>query len=51
MTLGFLLLLASFICFLLATFGVNTGRVSVGWLGLALWVLAVLSGGAGVHIR
>jgi uncharacterized membrane protein YdcZ (DUF606 family) len=36
------LLIAALVCALLATFGVPTSRVQVGWLGIALVVLALI---------
>jgi len=35
-----LLLLIAVILLFLAAFGVNAPRVSLGWLGLALWALS-----------
>jgi len=35
-----LLLLAAIILLALQAFGVNAPRVSLGWLGLALWALS-----------
>jgi len=32
------------ILLLLASFNVPTGRVSIGWLGLAFWVLSTIWG-------
>lgn len=40
--LTLLLLVAALVCFLLASFGVPTSRVSVGWLGAALVTIALL---------
>jgi hypothetical protein len=40
--LHFLLLVLAFICFVLAAFGVNLGRVGLLPLGLACWVLTLL---------
>ncbi len=31
-----------FVLLALAAFGVNAGRVSLGWLGLAVWALVAL---------
>lgn len=45
LTLHLLLLLLAFVCFVLAALGVNSPRVSLLPLGLALWVLALLLGG------
>jgi hypothetical protein len=42
MTLHTVLFLVAAICFALAAFGVSTGRVSIGWLGLLAWVLTNL---------
>ena len=35
------LLVAAFICLLLAAWGVSHPRINFGWLGLALWVLTI----------
>jgi hypothetical protein len=40
--LDLLLLIGAAVCFGLAAFGVNAGRVSLMPLGLLLWVLAQL---------
>jgi hypothetical protein len=37
-----LLMVAAVVCLFLAAFGVGVRRVAIGWLGLALWALAVL---------
>ena len=37
-----ILLIASVICLALAAFGVPAGRVHLGWLGMALFVLTFL---------
>lgn len=44
-----ILLLAALVCFLLAAFGVPTSRVSIGWIGLACWVLVPLLAAIGAH--
>lgn len=41
MTVALILLVLAFVLLLLAAFNVNPPRVSLGWLGLALWLLAV----------
>jgi hypothetical protein len=38
MTISLLLYIIALILLLLAAFGVNPPRVSLGWLGLALWL-------------
>jgi hypothetical protein len=48
MTLSTILMAVALICFVLAAFGVRTGKVSMVALGLAFWVLATLVGA--VHI-
>ena len=48
MTLSTIFLAIALICFVLAAFGVKTGKVSILALGLAFWVLATLVGA--VHI-
>jgi hypothetical protein len=40
-----LLLVFAFVCLLLAAFGVAVRRVSLGWLGLAAWMLTVVMSG------
>lgn len=44
--LVFLLLLAGFICFLVAAAGVGVGRVNLIALGLAFWIFTALLGAA-----
>ncbi len=39
--LHLILIIAALVCFLLATFGVQT-RISIGWLGAALLTLTLL---------
>jgi hypothetical protein len=46
MTLSTVFLIVAFICFVLATVGVPTGRWSLLAIGLAFWVLADLLGSA-----
>lgn len=46
MTIATVLLVLALVCFVLATFGANVPRVNLVALGLSLWVLAVLLGGA-----
>lgn len=43
-TLPLLLMIIAIILLVLAGFGVSAGRVSLGWIGLASWALAVLLG-------
>jgi hypothetical protein len=38
------LVIVAFILLLLAAFNVPSGPVSIGWLGLAFWVLSTLWG-------
>jgi hypothetical protein len=49
MTIGFILLLLAFICFLLATIPVPV-RINLVALGLALWVLSLLIGSFPTHL-
>lgn len=42
--LGTILMVFSFVLFCLAAANVNHPRISLGWLGLAFWVLAILFG-------
>ena len=40
MSIALLLYVIAFVLLLLAAFGVVASRVSLGWLGLALWLAA-----------
>jgi len=42
MTLSLILMVLAFVLLLVASAGVNPPRVSLGWLGMAVWALAVL---------
>jgi hypothetical protein len=42
LTVDLILLIAAFICFVLAAIGINSPRVGLVPLGLALWVLTAL---------
>ena len=42
LTVDLVLLIAAFICFVLAAIGVNAPRVGLVPLGLALWVLTAI---------
>ncbi len=44
MTLSTILMAVALVCFVLAAFGVRTGRVNMVAVGLAIWVLATLVG-------
>ena len=44
MTLSTILMAVALACFVLAAFGVRTGKVNMMALGLAIWVLAMLVG-------
>lgn len=44
--LTLILMIAAFLLLVGAAVGIPTGRVSLGWLGMALWALVVLLGGA-----
>jgi hypothetical protein len=44
MTLSTILIAVALICFVLAAFGVRTGKISTVALGLAFWALATLVG-------
>ena len=46
MTVGFILMIAAFILFLIAAIGVPVPRINLMAAGLACWSLAVLVGGA-----
>ena len=41
--LNLILLVAAFLCLLAAAVGVSHPRLNLGWFGLALWVLAILT--------
>jgi hypothetical protein len=44
-TLNLVLMIFAVICLALAAIGVPTTKVSLGWLGLAFWALAVTLSG------
>ena len=48
--LGTILMVFAFVFFCLAAANVNHPRINLGWLGLAFWVLAILIGGASIHL-
>jgi hypothetical protein len=37
-----IIMIFALVCLFLQAFGVTTSRVSLGWLGMALWLLAVV---------
>jgi hypothetical protein len=43
-SLRLILMILGLFCLILAAFNISAPRVSVGWLGLALWLLAVIVG-------
>lgn len=45
MSLSFLLQIVALVCLILAAIGVPASRVQLGWLGLALWLAALMVGG------
>ena len=49
MTISLILLVVAFILLLCQTFGVPS-RISLGWLGLAIWCLSLLVG-SGLFVR
>lgn len=49
--IGVILLVFAFVLLVLASANVSHPRLSFGWLGLALWVLSLLLGGAGPLLR
>ena len=49
--LGIILLVFSFVLFSLAAANVNHPRISLGWAGLAFWVLSILLGGVHIGMR
>ena len=46
MSVSFLLELVALVCLILAAIGVPATRISLGWLGMALWLAALMTGGA-----
>ena len=42
LTLSTVLLVIAIVCFLFAAFSVQTGRVAIGWIGLAFFAAAFL---------
>jgi hypothetical protein len=42
MTVTLILLIAAFICLMLAAFGAKVRWVNIGWFGLALFVLSFI---------
>lgn len=44
-----ILLIAAFVCLMLAAFGVGS-QINLGWLGLAFVVLVMLLGGGGLNL-
>ena len=45
MSISFLLEIVSLVCLILAAIGMPATRVSLGWLGMALWLAALMVGG------
>jgi len=41
-SLKLILMILALVCLLLTAFNVSAQRVQLGWLGLALWLLAVI---------
>ena len=48
--LGIILLVFAFVLLVIAALRYDPPQVSLGWLGLALWVLSILLGGIGNHV-
>lgn len=46
-----ILMVFAFVLLLVQAFNPPVPRVSLGWIGLACWALAVILGGAGIAIR
>jgi len=44
LTINLILLVAAFVCFIMAAIGVSSSRINLMALGLALWVLAAIVG-------
>ena len=42
--LGLICIIAAIVCLFLAAFNVPGGRLSLGWLGMALWALSIVLG-------
>lgn len=49
--LGTILLVFAFVFFMVAAARIDHPRVSLGWLGLAFWVLSILLGGVHIGVR
>lgn len=47
--LSFILQIIALICLFAAALNVAWARVSLGWLGLALWLLSLMVGGVALH--
>jgi hypothetical protein len=47
--LSFLLQIIALICLFCAALGVPVSRVSLGWLGMALWLLSLMVSGVVLH--
>lgn len=45
MSISFLLEIVALVCLILAAIGIPASRVSLGWLGMALWLAALMVGG------
>ena len=43
-SLRLILMILGLFCLLMAAFNISAQRINVGWLGLALWLLAVIVG-------
>lgn len=44
-----LIQIAALVCFACAALGVPSSRVSLGWVGLFLWLLSLMLGGITLH--
>lgn len=42
MTISLLILIIAIVCLFLAALNVNTGPISIGWMGLAMWCLSTV---------
>lgn len=47
--LSFVLQIVALICLFCAALSVPFARVSLGWLGMALWLLSLMVGGVVLH--
>lgn len=51
MSISIIFEIVALVCLICAAINVPVARVSLGWLGMCFWLLAVLIGGGGVLLR